>query len=345
MTGKDKTTNSRVLDTWEQEQSSRRGTEILEDLDADAWSEQPDPLASLAADERLDAAVFSPWPNRLWRLLLVLVSLAAVSQWLSWTLAAWVWQPALGVILAGLGVLLLVVATLSWRDLYRQRRRLTRLQLLREQMDRALSVEQTRMPAQWLADLRQLYHGTRMQAQLEQALDGLDAAHSAAEIQGRLNQLFYSPLDLQARQLIRREAGGTGVLVATSPWVAVDLLLVVWRNVRLVQRLALLYGLPAGQLNRWRLMRQVLRNIALAGSSELAIGALSESLLAGMLEKLAARVGQGIGVGLYSARLGHFTLDLCRVVPLSDRKALREDGLGIAKGIRESVTGRTDEQI
>ncbi|TVP90031.1 MAG: DUF697 domain-containing protein [Pseudomonadaceae bacterium] len=345
MAGKDKTTDSTVLDTWERQPSSRRATEILEDLEADAWSEQPDPLTSLGATERLDAAVFSPWPNRLWRLLLAVAVLAACSQWLSWTLTAWAWQPVLGVILATLGAVLAVVAALSWRDLRRQRRRLTRLQQLREQMDQALITEQTRMPAQWLADLRQLYQATALQVPLEQALDGLDAAHSAAEIQGRLNQLFYAPLDQQARQVIRREASGTGVLVATSPWVAVDLLLVVWRNVRLVQRLALLYGLPAGQLNRWRLLRQVLRNIALAGSSELAIGALSDSLLAGMLEKLAARVGQGIGVGLYSARLGHFTLDLCRVVPLTDRKALREDGIGVVKGIKESVTGRTDEQI
>ncbi|MCL5042358.1 MAG: TIGR01620 family protein [Gammaproteobacteria bacterium] len=345
MASKDTHTRSTVLDTWEPETRRRKQTEILQDPGPEAWSQQPDLLAAQGADEHLETAVFSPWPGRLWRLLLLLAVLAAVSQWLGWTLAAWAWQPALGVVLAGLGLLLLSVALLSWRDLYRQRRRLSRLQQLREHMDQAVRSGQSRMPAFWLADLRQLYQGTSLQAPLEQALDGLDAAHSASEIQDRLNQLFYAPLDQQARQLIRREASGTGVLVATSPWVAVDLLLVIWRNVRLVQRLALLYGLPAGQLNRWRLLRQVLRNIALAGSSELAIGALSESLLAGMLEKLAARVGQGIGVGLYSARLGHFTLDLCRVVPLADRKALREDGLGIAKGIRESVTGRADGQV
>ncbi|SDT98522.1 TIGR01620 family protein [Halopseudomonas salegens] len=345
MSAEDKTASSTVLDTWEQKQSSRRATEILEELEAEVWSDQPSTTAPLADAEQLNAAVFSPWPSRLWRLLLAMVALAAVGQWVDWTIAAWHWQPLLGAALGALGALFLVVAMLSWRDLYRQRLRMTRLQQLREQMDQALAAEQDHMPAEWLAGVRQLYQGTALQMQLEQALDGLDAAHSAAEIQGRLNQLFYSSLDQQARQLIRREASGTGVLVATSPWVAVDLLLVVWRNVRLVQRLALLFGLPAGQLNRWRLLAHVLRNIALAGSSELAIGALSDSLLAGMLEKLAARVGQGIGVGLYSARLGHFTLDLCRVVPLTDRKALREDGLGVVQGIKARVTGRTDEQV
>ena len=141
--------------------------------------------------------------------------------------------------------------------------------------------------------------------------------------------------------MIRNESVGTGMLVATSPWVSVDLLLVVWRNIRMMQRVAICYGLPMGQLGRWRLARHVLRNIALAGGSEMAIGALSDSLLSGMLEKLAARIGQGIGIGLYSSRLGHFTLDLCRAAPLADQASLAEDNRGVIQGIRARL-GRKD---
>ena len=137
---------------------------------------------------------------------------------------------------------------------------------------------------------------------------------------------------------------GTGMLVATSPWVAVDLMLVVWRNLRMMQRVAVCFGLPMGQLGRWRLARHVLRNIALAGGTEMAIGALSDSLLSGIMEKLAARIGQGIGVGLYSARLGHFTLDLCRAVPLPDRQMLAEDNRGVINGMRERLGKVRDEQ-
>ena len=77
--------------------------------------------------------------------------------------------------------------------------------------------------------------------------------------------------------------------------------------------------------------------IALAAGTEMAIGALSDSLLSGLMEKLAARIGQGIGIGLYSARLGHFTLDLCRAVPLGDKDMLLEDNRGIINGIRERM--------
>ena len=148
-----------------------------------------------------------------------------------------------------------------------------------------------------------------------------------------------------ARRLIRSESVGTGMLVATSPWVAVDLLLVVWRNIRMMQRVAICYGLPIGQLGRWRLARHVLRNIALAGGSEMAIGALSDSVLSGLMEKLAARVGQGIGIGLYSSRLGHFTLDLCRAVPLPDKGGLAEDNRGIIQGIRERLGRTPDDRL
>jgi putative membrane protein len=77
----------------------------------------------------------------------------------------------------------------------------------------------------------------------------------------------------------------------------------------------------------------------------MAIGALSDSFLSGLMEKLAARVGQGIGIGLYSSRLGHFTLDLCRAVPLPDKSGLAEDNRGIIQGIKERLGRTTDDSL
>jgi len=292
----------------------------------------------------LNAPPRSRWPSRLGKLLLAVVLGAAAHEWGQWTLAAWHWQPVAGALVGLSGLALAGTGLKAWWDIRRQRARLTDLEQLRLEMQAALADPRERLAVDWLDRLQALYADTPLAVRLTAACADLDASHTAEEVSRRLNLLFYQPLDLQARRLLQRDAVGTGLLVATSPWVTVDLLLVVWRNIRMMQRIAICYGLPISQLSSWRLARHVLRNIALAGGTEMAIGALSDSLLSGVLEKLAARVGQGVGVGLYSARLGHFTLDLCRASPLANRDMLAEDNRGIIQGIRDRLGKVTDDK-
>lgn len=286
----------------------------------------------------------SRWPARLGKLVLAVALGAAVWEWGQWTLSAWQWQPLAGSLVGLVGAALAGTGLKAWLDVRRQRARLTDVEQLRLEMQAALADPRERLAVDWLDRLQALYADTPLASRINSACADLDLSHSADEISRRLNQQFYQALDTQARRLLQREAVGTGLLVATSPWVAVDILLVIWRNMRMMRRIAVCYGLPISQLSSWRLARHVLRNIALAGGTEAAIGALSDSLLSGVLEKLAARVGQGVGVGLYSARLGHFTLDLCRAVPLQDRQVLVEDNRGIIQGIRERFGRATDDQ-
>lgn len=287
----------------------------------------------------------SPWPGRLGRLLLLGVLGGAVWEWGQWTLTAWLWQPVAGTIVALLGAALAGAGVKAWLDIRRQRARLTDIEQLRLEMQVALADPGERLALDWLERLQAIYQDTPLTGRLRIACADLDQSHSAEEISRRLNQQFYQPLDTLARRLLKQDAVGTGLLVATSPWVTVDILLVVWRNLRLMRRIAICYGLPVSQLSSWRLARHVLRNIALAGGTEVAIGALGDSLLSGALEKIAARIGQGVGVGLYSARLGHFTLDLCRAAPLQDRQLLADDNRGIIQGIRERLGRVTDDGL
>lgn len=328
---------TRILETWDQElrAESLHTTQILGDA---TLSPKEQELADeLPLPGSLNAPPASPWPGRLWRGALAVVIGGVGFEWASWTIGAWQWHPVAGGILGAIGAALAGTGLLAWRDLRKQRGRLTELEQLRVEMQAALTDPRDRLAVDWLDRLQAIYADTPLAPRLRAACADLDVSHSASEITRRLDLLFYQPLDVQARQIVRRGAIGTGMLVATSPWVTVDLLLVVWRNIRMMQRVAVCFGLPMGQLGRWRLARHVLRNIALAGGTEMAIGALSDSFLSGIMEKLAARIGQGIGVGLYSARLGHFTLDLCRAVPLADKDQLAEDNRGIIHGIRERL--------
>lgn len=335
---------SPILETWEPaaQQEVEEARVLAESVDmvrSDESLEDPELPGTL------NAPPLSRWPARLGRLLLAVVLGGVVVEWSSWTLAAWAWNPVAGGLLGALGGALAGTGLMSWRGLRRQRQRLTDLEQLRNEMRSALSDPAQRLALDWLDRLQALYRDTPLAGRLARVCAELDQSHSAQEVSRRLNQQFYQPLDVEARRLIRSESVGTGMLVATSPWVSVDLLLVVWRNIRMMQRVAICYGLPMGQLGRWRLARHVLRNIALAGGSEMAIGALSDSLLSGMMEKLAARIGQGIGIGLYSSRLGHFTLDLCRAAPLADPTGLVEDNRGVIQGIRARLGRKTDASL
>ena len=340
MKHKPTTDHPHILETWEP--APEPAVEQVRVLGETA--EQLKPLeqgSEVPLPGTLNAPPVSPWPARLGKLLLAVVVGGAALEWSRWTLDAFAWNPVAGTLLGLLGAGLAGSGVLTWRALRQQRLRLTELEQLRKEMRAALANPGERLAVDWLDRVQALYRDTPLASRLAQVCKALDQSHSAQEVTRRLNQQFYQELDIQARRMIRNESVGTGMLVATSPWVSVDLLLVVWRNIRMMQRVAICYGLPMGQLGRWRLARHVLRNIALAGGSEMAIGALSDSLLSGMLEKLAARIGQGIGIGLYSSRLGHFTLDLCRAAPLADQASLAEDNRGVIQGIRARL-GRKD---
>ncbi len=94
------------------------------------------------------------------------------------------------------------------------------------------------------------------------------------------------------------------MIVAVSPLALVDMAFVAWRHLRLINKLAALYGVKLGYFSRIRLIRMVLFNIAFAGATDVIRDIGMDWLSQDLTAKLSARVAQGIGVGLLTARLG-----------------------------------------
>ena len=92
---------------------------------------------------------------------------------------------------------------------------------------------------------------------------------------------------------------------------------------QMLERIAALYGLELGYASRLKLFRQVLANLAFAGASEIASEASMELFSMNLASKLSVRAGQGLGVGLLSARLGLRALRLTRPLPFADAEAPR----------------------
>ncbi|PXX97294.1 TIGR01620 family protein [Halomonas sp. LBP4] len=151
--------------------------------------------------------------------------------------------------------------------------------------------------------------------------------HDGRDLQLLLAHHLLAPRDREARRLISRMSGETAVMVAVSPLTLVDMALVAWRNLAMIDRLCRLYGLELGYASRLRLLRSVLYNMAFAGATEMAGEAGMELLSLNLAGRLSARAGQGLGVGLLSARLGLRTQRLTRPLAFPDGEAPRVSDL------------------
>ncbi len=155
--------------------------------------------------------------------------------------------------------------------------------------------------------------------------------HSDQDVLQMYDSMVLKELDKKAKELITRSAGESALLVAISPLATADMVLVAWRNFKLIDQLATLYGVELGYWSRLKLLKLVLLNMAAAGATELVADASMDLLSMDIAGKVSTRAAQGIGVGLLSARLGIRAMDLLRPIKWQENEKMK---LGeIKKGI------------
>ncbi|WP_251976813.1 YcjF family protein [Salinicola avicenniae] len=263
-----------------------------------------------AADEGELAAAIAPPRKRRWGLFLMLAAslglgtleagqtLYAATLGGDWLAGAW---SAVGLLALGLGGK--AVLGELWRL-----RKLRRHARLRQRIDETWVQEDdttTGADAMTLADaLRGQMGLSRSHPHWQSFEQAHEAHHTATETRELIVHHLLLPRDRAARQLITRMAGETAVMVAVSPLTLVDMSLMAWRNIAMLDRIAGLYGLELGYASRLRLFRDVLRNMVFAGASEIVSDAGMDLLSMNLAAKLSTRAGQGLGAGLLTARLG-----------------------------------------
>lgn len=275
-------------------------------------------------DSALDHALARPKKRR-WGLLSVLAGTLVMggvqavdtfqNAWFGgdWVSGAWS--------VLGLGVVTLAGTSLA-RELVRLKR-LRRHARLREDID--THITDTEMDGD---RMQSLCHRLRLQMGLghrdphwQDFLRARQAHHNARETRDLFNYYVLAPRDASARRLITRMSSETALLVAISPVTLIDMGLMAWRNLRMIDRLAALYGLELGYASRLRLFRAVLANMAFAGASELATEVSMDLLSMNLASRLSSRAGQGMASGLLTARLGIRTLKMLRPLPFEDDRA------------------------
>lgn len=135
------------------------------------------------------------------------------------------------------------------------------------------------------------------------------------------------PLDVEASRAAVQAARTVAATTALLPMPLVDLAVVLGANLRMIRRIAELYGGRAGWLGSWRLLKAVAGHLAATGAISATDDLLGPMVGGGVLGRLSRRFGEAaVNAGL-TARVGVAAIQVCRPLPFADRPAPRARNL------------------
>jgi putative membrane protein len=148
----------------------------------------------------------------------------------------------------------------------------------------------------------------------------------ASELLRLTERTVVAPLDPLARTIVASSAKRVSVVTAVSPGTLIDMMFVGAENLRMLRRLATLYGARPGTLSLLKLARMVVTHIVLTGGIALGDDVIQQVVGHGLTAKLSARLGEGLFNGALTARIGIAAIDVCRPLPYleSQRPRFRE---------------------
>lgn len=259
-------------------------------------------------------------PSRLarwfWSLLgALLVFMLSVAAW-DFVMGMLARNPVLGgiaSILAGLFVLvLLILAIREWRGFTRLKRldhlqRSAKIAQNRGDLDGAkrvtdqvLALYEGRDDVQW---------GRRNFNERKADVFDADGLLGLAEAE------LMTPLDGAAIKEIEAAARSVAATTALVPLALADVVVALTVNLRMIRRIAEIYGGRSGWLGNWRLTRSVLTHLVATGAVSVGDDLIHSVAGGGVLSKISRRFGEGIINGALTARVGGAALEVCRPLP------------------------------
>ena len=145
--------------------------------------------------------------------------------------------------------------------------------------------------------------------------DSLDSHHSDSEVLSLFEHQVMAPIDKLAIKQVSKNASAASVMIAVSPFALLDMLIVLWRNIRMMNHVSEIYGLHLGYCARVKLIRKIFHTMLYAVAAEILSDAGNYALSAGITGKLSTRVAQGMGAGVLTARIGLKAINESRPLP------------------------------
>ncbi|MFN6979930.1 MAG: TIGR01620 family protein [Gemmobacter sp.] len=283
----------------------------------------PEPFAAGAATVLAAPGPRGPLAGRLflWATtgFLSLVIGIAVTDFVAALLAR---NAVLAALVGGLaGLALLGALAMVWGE-WRAWRRLAAVEGLRARAEDAAVAGDLAAAQGAVADVRRLYAGraemadalARHQARAGEVMDA-DAALALAE-----DMILAGP-DAEARRAVEAAARQVAAATALIPLALADVAVALVANVRMIRRIAEVYGGRAGTFGSWRLLRRVFGHLAATGALAVGDDLISSVAGGGVVSRLSRRFGEGVMNGALTARVGVAAMEVCR--PLPFRSAAR----------------------
>jgi putative membrane protein len=123
------------------------------------------------------------------------------------------------------------------------------------------------------------------------------------------------PLDARAMREVEAAARQVAMVTAFVPIALADLITALTANLRMIRRIAEIYGGRAGPLGSWRLTRGVLTHLVATGALAVGDDLIGTIAGGGILAKVSRRFGEGIVNGALTARVGVAAMEVCRPLP------------------------------
>ena len=306
---------------------------VIVEATPDVFAPDDEPAEPRDAEEATEIAqkhgmlarAFLSWGGLLWSALGGLVSMA-LGLWATRVVEDLFARSAtlgwIGVGLAGVvAVSLLALLLRETRSIFRQRRIAT----LHASLARAREADDRDAARSGAGELLALYAGrpdtARARALVKdltrEIVDGRDLIDIA-------ERNLMAPLDAEANREIATAAKRVSMVTAISPRALVDVLFVAAQAVRLLRRIAEIYGGRPGFLGFLRLARSVGAHLAITGGMAIGDSLIQQVVGHGLAARLSARLGEGVLNGMLTTRIGLSAMAVCRPMPFA---ALKQPGV------------------
>ncbi|TNC46788.1 TIGR01620 family protein [Rubellimicrobium rubrum] len=290
---------------------------------------------------RIAARPGSPLGTWFWSLLGSFLAFAlSVAAW-DWVTSLLERHPVLGGVATALLLGLTVVAfTIAAREALAIRR-LARIDSVQRDAAAALASGSLAQARAVTDGLRTLYAGR----------DGLSwASARLAERQGEVfdadgllrlaERELLAPLDADAEREVTGAARQVATVTAVVPLPLADVAAALGANLRMIRRIAEIYGGRSGTVGSWRLVKGVMTHLVATGAV-----AVGDDLIHGVaggtvLARLSRRFGEGVVNGALTARVGIAAIEVCRPLPFLGREG--PSVTGILGGALKGLFGRED---
>jgi putative membrane protein len=289
-------------------------------------------MQSVAALATRRGSTLAKW---FWRLLGTLIgTLVSIAAW-NFAVGLIAANPLLGYAVTALIVVFLAVCLAIVIKELTAFARLSRIDALHHLADTALAENDLTKARKLTGQLVDLYKGredTRwgrenFTARKEEIFD------APALIEHAENTLLL-PLDAQARLEVEAASRQVAAVTALVPLALADVAAALTSNLRMIRRIAEIYGGRSGTLGSFRLMRAVFSHLVATGAVAVGDDMLEPIFGAGLLGKLSRRFGEGMVNGALTARVGVAAMEVCRPLPFSKGKRP-----SVRSIIRRSLTG------